>query len=125
MKYHFLDQYRDTDSFIHHLDPRAKFLAMLALVSAIVLTPHDGWLAYGLFLILNLTLLLLSRVPPFYVIKRSLVVLPFALVVAVFIPFFKEGTEVAGGNIGGWHIGLSREGLVFMAGIFCKVWLSV
>ena len=125
MKYHFLDQYRDAESFIHMLDPRAKFLAALALVSAIVLTPRDAWLAYGLFLILNLTLLLMSRVPPFYVLKRSLAVIPFVLMVTIFLPFFRGTAELAGADIGSWHIGLKREGLMLMAGIFCKVWLSV
>jgi cobalt/nickel transport system permease protein len=124
MKYHLLDQYRDAESFIHQLDPRAKFLATLALVSAIVLTPRDGWLAYGLFLTLNLILLLLSRVPPFYVLKRSFVIFPFVLMVAVFMPF-RGGTEVFGASIGSWHIGLSREGLILTASVFCKAWLSV
>jgi cobalt/nickel transport system permease protein len=90
-----------------------------------VLAPRDGWLAYGLFLALNLTLLLLSRIPPFYVIKRSFVVLPFVFMVTIFMPFFKEGTEILGCNIGNWHIGLSREGLILMAGISCKTWLAV
>jgi len=125
MKYHFLDQYRDAESFIHRLDPRSKFLAMLALVSVIVLTPHDGWLAYGLFLVFNLTLLFLSRVPFFYMLKRSLAVLPFVFMVAVLLPFCSAGTEVWGANIGGWHIGITREGLILTAGIFCKVWLAV
>ena len=124
MKYHFLDQYRDTESFIHRLDPRAKFLAMVVLVSAVVLTPRDSWTAYVLFLILNIALLLLSRVPPFYVLKRSFVVLPFVLMVTIFVPFFTDGTEVLGANIGHWHIGLSLEGLKAMGGVFCKVWLA-
>jgi len=125
MKYHFLDQYRETESFIHKLDPRAKLLATLASASAIVFAPRDGWLAYGLFLALNLVLLLLSRVPPFYVLKRSLVVLPFVLMIVIFIPFFKDGTEAFGVNIGSWHIEVSREGLLLLASVCCKAWLSV
>lgn len=125
MKYHFLDQYREVDSFIHRLDPRAKFIATLALVTAIALIARASWLAYGLFFILIIILLLLSRVPPLYVVKRSLAVLPFVLMIAIFMPFFKEGVEVWGFNLGVWHIGVTREGLVLVGGIFCKAWLSV
>lgn len=125
MKYHFLDQYREVDSFIHRLDPRAKFLSTLALVTAIVLVPRASWLAYALFFILVAALLTVSRVPPFYVLKRSLVVLPFVLMITIFIPFFKEGAPVWSLHLGAWHISVMREGLLRVAGIFCKAWLSV
>ncbi len=125
MKYHFLDQYREVDSFLHRLDPRAKFIATLALVAAIVLIPRASWLAYGLFLILIFALLMLSRVPPLYVLRRSLTVLPFVLMIAIFMPFLKEGTAVWGFDIGSWHIGVTREGLELVGGIFAKACLSV
>jgi cobalt/nickel transport system permease protein len=125
MKYHFFDPYREVDSFIHHLDPRAKFIATLALVTAIALVPRASWLAYGLFLVLIFVLLMLSRVPPLYVLKRSLAVLPFVVMIAIFMPFFKEGTSVWGFDLGSWHIGITREGLVLVGGIFSKAWLSM
>jgi cobalt/nickel transport system permease protein len=125
MKYHFLDQYREVYSFIHRLDPRAKFIATLTLVTAIALIPRASWLAYGLFLVLIFALLILSRVPPIYVLKRSLAVLPFALMIALFMPFFKEGTAVWSFNLGSWHIGVTREGLELVGGILAKAWLSI
>ncbi|MCL2140211.1 MAG: cobalt ECF transporter T component CbiQ [Dehalococcoidia bacterium] len=125
MKYHFLDQYRETGSFIHKLDPRVKFLAMLVMVIAVVAVPRTEWLAYGLFLILNVCLILLSRVPVAYVLKRSSVVIPFVLLVVVFLPFFKEGAEIGAVNIWNWHIGIKREGLLLAADIMCKAWLSI
>ncbi len=125
MKYHFLDQYREADSFIHRLDPRAKFLSTLALVTAIVLVPGASWLSYALFLVLVVLLLAISRVPPLYVLKRSLTVMPFVFMIAVFIPFLGEGTIVWTLNLGTWHIAVTDEGLVRVGGIFCKAWLSV
>jgi cobalt/nickel transport system permease protein len=125
MKYHFLDPYREVNSPIHRLDPRAKFIAMLALVTAVALVPRASWLAYGLFLVLILVLLTLSRVPPLYVLKRSLAVLPFVVMITVFMPFFKEGTSVGGFDLGSWHIGITREGLELVGGVFSKAWLSI
>lgn len=125
MKYHFLDPYREADSYIHRLDPRAKFIATLALVTAIALVPRASWLAYGLFLVLILVLLMLSRVPPLYVLKRSLAVFPFVVMIAIFMPFFKAGTALWGFALGSWHIGITREGLELVGGIFSKAWLSI
>jgi cobalt/nickel transport system permease protein len=95
------------------------------LVTAIVLVPRDSWGAYGLFSLLVLGLVLASRVPPLYVLKRSLTVLPFVLMIAIFMPFFKEGTVVWGFGIGSWHISVTREGLELVGGILAKAWLSV
>ena len=125
MKYHFLDQYREVDSPLHRLDPRAKFIGTLAVITSVVLVPRDAWAAYGLFLLLILALLAASRVPPGYVLKRSLAVLPFVAMIAIFMPFFKEGTPVWGINLGSWHIDITREGLALVGGVLCKAWLSV
>ncbi len=125
MKHGFLDQYSDRDSIIARLDPRAKFVTTLFFILAVVLTPPDSWLAYALYFALMATMLLLSRVPVFYVFKRSLVIMPFVLLVAIFIPFFKEG-EVAGSyNIWLWQVSVTYSGLQVLWNILVKAWLSV
>jgi cobalt/nickel transport system permease protein len=125
MKHHFLDQYSDGNSFLHRLDPRAKFLAALAFVIGVVLTPVAGWFSFGLYLLLISIMGLLSRVSPVFLLKRSLTVLPFVLVVAVFMPFLRNGEAALSINIGSWHIDMTRSGLEMVGTVMAKAWLSV
>lgn len=125
MKHSFLDQYSDRNSPIHRLDPRSKLVATLAFIIAVVLTPSGSWLVYGLYLVIIATLIALSRVPPTYILKRSLVIIPFVLLVAIFIPFFKEG-EVAGSyNLWLWQVSVTHSGLQILWNILAKAWLSI
>lgn len=125
MKHGFLDQYADLDSLIHRLDPRVKLLTTLAFVLAVVATPPTRWLAFACYFGLITLLILLSRVPPAYIFKRSLVIVPYVVLVAIFIPFFKAG-EVAGSfGVGPWHLSVSRSGLLVLWNVVIKGWLSV
>ena len=125
MKHSFLDKYSDWDSPIHRLDPRGKLVAMLAFIAAVVLMPSVSWLAYGLYFAVIAALILLSKVPLSYIFRRSLVIIPFVLLVAIFIPFFKEGEVAAAINLWGWHISLTHNGLRTLAEIMTKSWLSI
>jgi cobalt/nickel transport system permease protein len=125
MKHSFLDKYSDCNSLIHRLDPRTKLLATLAFIAVVVLIPTASWLTYGLFLAIIAMPVLLSKVPLSYILKRSLVIIPFVLLVAVFIPFFKEGEIAANFNLWGWHISLTKSGLELMGSILSKAWLSI
>ena len=125
MKHSFIDQYSDRDSFIHRLDPRTKFMATLAFILAITLTPPGRWQAFVVYFCLIAVLVLISKIPVLYVLKRSLVIVPFVLLIAVFIPFFKEG-EVAGSyNIWLWQVSVTYSGLQVLWNILAKSWLSV
>jgi cobalt/nickel transport system permease protein len=125
VKHSFLDQYSDRDSFIHKLDPRTKFITTLVFILAVVLTPPNRWQAFAFCFLLIVTLLVVSKVPIFYVFKRSLVIMPFVLMIAIFIPFFKEG-EVAGSyNIWLWQVSVTYSGLQVLWNILAKAWLSI
>ena len=125
MKHSFIDEYSDLDSLIHNLDPRTKLIVSFAFIVFIVLTPVTNWPAFIFYFCMIAVLLLISRLPPFYVLKRSLVILPFVLMIAVFIPFFKQG-EVAGSyNIGLWQISVSYSGLLVLANVLSKAWLGI
>ena len=70
-------------------------------------------------------MVLLSRVPLLYILKRSLVIVPFVLLVAALAPFFMQG-EIAGGfSIGSWHISVYRQGLQVFLTVLAKSWLSI
>ncbi len=125
MKHSFIDQYSNRDSLIHRLDPRSKLVATLAFIAAVALTPSAGWLVYCLYFIIIAALILLSRVPLLYISRRSLVIIPFVLLVAIFIPFFKEGEVAFGFNIWAWHLSLTHNGLQLLWSILAKSWLSI
>ena len=125
MKHSFIDEYSGLDSFIHRLDPRTKLVASLALIIAVVLTPASNWRVFVFYFCFVAVLLILSKLPPLYVLKRSLVIFPFVLLTAIFIPFFKEG-EVAGSyNIWLWQISVTYSGLFILANVVVKAWLCI
>jgi cobalt/nickel transport system permease protein len=125
MKHSFIDEYSGLGSFVHRLDPRTKLLACIFFVLAVVLTPAGNWRIFAFYFILICILIVLSRVPVLYILKRSAVILPFVLVIAIFIPFFKQGNEIAGYNIGLWHIGITFEGIMALVNVMIKSWLSI
>ncbi|MDD5038561.1 MAG: cobalt ECF transporter T component CbiQ [Dehalococcoidales bacterium] len=125
VNHNLIDQYSERDSFTHRLDPRTKFIITLLFISLVVLTPPDTWLAFSSYFVFSAILLLFSRVPIGYVFKRSLAIMPFVLMIAIFIPFFKEG-EIAGSyNIGLWRLTVTYSGLQILTNIAIKAWLSI
>jgi len=125
VKHSFIDQYSDGNSLVHRLDPRTKFIVTILFILAVVLTPPDSWLAFGLFFAIITVLLLFSRLPALHVLKRSLVIMPFVVLIAIFIPFFKQG-EVAGSyNVWLWQVNVTHSGLQVLVNIIIKSWLSI
>jgi len=125
VKHSFVDRYSDLDSIIHRLDPRTKLITTLLFILVVALTPPNSWSAFALYFAVIATLLLLSKVPIFYVFKRSLVIMPFVLMIAIFVPFFKEG-EVAGSyNLWLWQVSVTYSGLQVLSNILVKAWLSI
>jgi len=125
MKHSFLDQYASLDSFIHKLDPRTKLVTTMVFILAVTLTAPDRWQAFVFYFLVIATLVLLSKVPVLYILKRSLVIMPFVLLIAVFVPFFREG-EVAGSyNIWLWQVSVTYSGLQVLWNILAKAWLSI
>lgn len=125
MKHSFIDQYSELNSLIHRLDPRTKLITTLVFIVLAVLTPIESWQAFAAYFCLIATCLLLSKLPPLFVLKRSSVVFPFVLVVAIFIPFFKPG-EVAGSyNLWLWRVTVTYDGLFVLANVAAKAWLCL
>jgi len=125
VKHSFLDQYSDRDSFIHKLDPRTKLITVLVFILAVITTPPTRWQVFVIYLFLIATLILLSRVPISYVLKRSLVIIPFVALVTISIPFVKEGEIVGSYNIWLWQVSVTYSGLQVFWNILAKAWLSI
>lgn len=125
MEHDLLEAYSSVDSPIHRLDPRLKLVATLAFILAVVTTPPGYWSGFVLYFALIVTLVLFSRLPPVHVAKRSLVIFPFVLMTAIFIPFLPRG-EIAGSyNIWLWQVSVTYGGLTILWNVLVKAWLSV
>jgi len=125
MKHSFLDKYSDLGSIIHRLDPRVKVIVFFVLILVIVSTPPQELVKFSGYFLILLILVLLSRIPLSFVFLRSLVIIPFVLLTAIFIPFFKGG-EVAGSyNFLTLNLTISNKGLLILQNILIKSWLSV
>ncbi|OGO23627.1 MAG: cobalt ECF transporter T component CbiQ [Chloroflexi bacterium RBG_16_50_9] len=125
MKHGFLDKYSERDSLIHRLDPRTKFVAVFFFILAVTLTAPAAWPVFAVYFILIATQVFLSRVPILYIFKRSLVIIPFVVLVAVFVPFFTQGQVAVGFRIGPWDVSVTYHGLQVLGTILAKSWLSI
>jgi cobalt/nickel transport system permease protein len=125
VKHSFIDEYSHLNSFIHRLDPRTKLIAILAFVLAVVVTPASNWHLFIAYFCVLVIMLALSKLPPLYVLKRSLVIIPFVLLVAIFIPFFKQGQVAVSYNIWLWQISITYDGLLVLANVLIKSWLCI
>lgn len=93
----FLADYSRQDSPIHRLPAAVKLLAALALVIATLAVPVGSvlfYIALGLGIIL---VAVLSRVPPFFLIKRVSMLEPVVLGVAVLVLFQPNGGRIFAG----------------------------
>lgn len=125
MKHFFLDRYSDRKSVIHQIDPRIKIVIFFTYIIFVILTPAKYFTQFSAYLALILFVAVLSRVPLFYIFKSSLVIIPFSILIAIFIPFFKEG-EIAGiYNFVIFQLTVTYNGLWILWNILIKSWLSV
>jgi cobalt/nickel transport system permease protein len=109
-------------SFVHGLDPRAKFLLTLAFIFAALLMPLGHWQAFGLLALFPLTATVLSGISPRIILGRSLLALPFTLA-AVPVIFNRPGDELFSVPVLGWTA--TEPGLADFASILLRSWLSV
>lgn len=84
-----LEQYSNLDSPVHRIDPRVKTVCLFVFILAVVMTPPARLAAFFLYITLILSVIFLSDVPLGFVLKRSLVILPFAGMIGLFNLFYK------------------------------------
>lgn len=112
-----IDSFAAQSGPVHSMDARMKLAAALCFILIVVLTPDGSFLSFGGYFFLIALVILASRVPLFYVVKRSLVLLPFALAVSIFVPFITSGTTVFEFHAGPFHAAVTAEGIVKFASI--------
>jgi cobalt/nickel transport system permease protein len=94
-------------------------LTLLAFMIVVVATPRDWYAAYAVYGLAIATVVGVSRVPPTYILKRTVVEVPFVLF-AVLLPFVATGpqTDVFG-------ISVSQHGLEAGIALLVKGTLGV
>ncbi len=117
-----LERYEAGSSLLHQADARVKLPVTVAYIFAVTLTPVGHWLALALMAAPLPLAILLGRLSPLLVLRRSALALPFILA-AVPLIFTKQGETLFTIPPFGWHA--SREGLVAVITILSKSWLSV
>ncbi len=93
LRHSFLDKYSQISSPVHKIDPVVKLPAALLIILAIVSQPPDMFLPFALYGVLVTLLVMFSRIPVVFVLKRILVVMPFILFAAVFYPISVKLTD--------------------------------
>ena len=124
MHIHFLDPYRHRSSPIHQLDPRVKLVLALAFILTNALVPVGAWPVYILLFSLILSIELLSELGVWFVLKRSLLAIPFVLA-AFPLLFTIPGAGLFHFHLGSWTLKLTVEGLARFTSITLKSWLSL
>lgn len=120
-----LGKYGDLDSPIRRLDPRIKIISTLVFILFVVLTPPTQIRQFASYLAIAMAVILLTKLPLTFVFRRSLVILPFVLLVGIFIPFLRGGESIGSYNLGPLRLSVSRSGLLILWNISIKAWLSV
>jgi len=107
---------------LQRLDPRAKIVGFVGFAVVVVTTPAGAVWAFALYATILAFLVGLSRLGMGYVLRRMLVVIPFVIVVAIFLPFFDRAGS------GGYSLGLanvSTSGLLVLWNAGAKAILGV
>ncbi len=114
-----------TNNLLARLDPRTKIVSFLAIILCMVSTPITRSRDFGFYFLLILAMGLLSNVAPGRILKRVGLLMPFVLVIALFVPFLKEGHTWWSLKIYGWKLDITYEGAWTFLNIIVKSSLSI
>lgn len=123
MHHSFLDKHSGLNSALHHRDPRIKIIVFLVIMISIIFTDPGSFMLFAVYGAMVLLLMILSRIPLLFLFKRSLVVIPFVIVIAAFIPFFKKGHVIGGYSLGVLKLTMTYDGVMVLWNVFIKSYL--
>ncbi len=89
-----LDRLSYQDTFVHRLDPRAKVVATLVFIFTVVSYPKYEVIALTPYFLFPVLLVSLGDIPVLFLVKKILIVSPFAVFIGMFNPIFDPGTVV-------------------------------
>jgi len=101
----YMDTLASGSSSLHRLDPRAKLVTTLAFIIAVVSFDKYTISAMTPFFIYPVVLVSLGGLPPGYLLKKILIVSPFAILIGIFNPLIDREVLIRIGTLGisgGW-----------------------
>ncbi len=104
------------------IDPRARLVFILMLITTISLLPDGDWWLVALIWMTLTGLSAFAGLGPFHILRRSYIALPFALA-ALTLPFTTPGDAVASLPVVGWT--LSLQGVIKGLSLLLRAWLAV
>ncbi len=119
MEYPEIDAYASMDSPIHRFDPRAKIVSFTLLIFSFVFVNEIRIALLGF--LFSFLILLISRLPLAFALKRIRMVFFFLFPLLLVMPLTVEGREVL--NITG--ISVSFDGLIFASLIIIRALAAV
>ena len=124
MHHTHIDRFAVMSSPLHAVDARVKLITTVGFILLVVLTPDGYFISYGLYVALMSVVIFLSHVPPLYILKRSLTLLPFILVISIFIPFITSGPSLFELSIGPISTHITSSGLIRFFSIGFRAFIS-
>lgn len=112
-------QHVSGDTVLHRASPRVKLIALVAFAVIVVATPPQWFPAFAAYGVFVIGMLALARVPPFTVLRRMVIEVPF-LVFALLIPLVAAGPRIEVGALS-----LSVAGLWAGWGLLAKATLAL
>lgn len=107
------------------LDARAKIIALIGLVFVAVSTPPTAWQAFAGYAGLLVLYGLAGSVPWLIVARRMVVVVPFVLLVLVFVPFMEPDFSRGQHWVMLWGFKISSHALLMIQNVLLKSSISV
>ena len=101
----YVDTLAEGDSPLHHLDPGAKLIVTLAFILGVVSFDKYTVLGFIPFFLFPVVMISMGGLPPGYLLKKVLLVSPFAVLVGIFNPVMDRQILFHVGSLGisgGW-----------------------
>lgn len=124
MHNNLFDVYQEKESLLHRLEPRVKVLTTVGFILSNAFLPDSAWMTFTLAWMFLLVSMAFARVRVGYILKRSLLALPFALAVitVLFPPAGENGQAI---QVGPFSLVVYIPGVVRFISIMLRAWLSV
>jgi cobalt/nickel transport system permease protein len=87
-----LDRLSYRDTFVHHLDPRAKVIATMLFLFTVISFPKYEVAALVPFFLFPVLLMTIGEIPVWFIIKKMIIVSPFAIFIGIFNPILDTRT---------------------------------
>lgn len=92
-----LDRLSYKDTYVHRLDARVKVIVTMAFILGVISYPKYEVIELAPFFLFPVLMVSLGDLPVFFLLKKILLVSPFAIFIGIFNPIFDPGTVIVFG----------------------------